>query len=112
MAKKTKMPTDLNQRGKAIVYFATSDEEPPAKDAARAAGGAKGGASRAAKLTSEQRSEIPRRAARDQPALHALQLLSTPLAPDQEGRESDDPAMAAGVARSPWSLTQMAELLD
>lgn len=64
MAKKAKLPTDVNSRAKAIVDFATSDDDMPAKDEARATGGAKGGASRAAKLTPEQRSEIARRAAR------------------------------------------------
>ena len=44
------MPTDLNQRAKAIVDLATRDEddEPlPVKDEARAAGGKKGGKARA-----------------------------------------------------------------
>jgi hypothetical protein len=60
------MPTDLNQRAKAIVDLATRDEddEPlPGKDEARAAGGRKGGAARADKLTSEERSRIASRAA-------------------------------------------------
>ncbi len=39
MAKRKKMPTDLNQRAKAIVDFATSDEPGDEKDEARAAGG-------------------------------------------------------------------------
>jgi hypothetical protein len=63
MAKRTRMPTDLNQRAKAIVDLATSDEELPEKDEARAAGGRKGGQGRAEKLTPEERSEIARKAA-------------------------------------------------
>jgi hypothetical protein len=51
MAKRKKMPTDLNQRAKAIVDFATSDEPGQQKDAARAAGGSKGGTRRADRLT-------------------------------------------------------------
>ena len=43
MAKKAKLPTDVNSRAKAIVDFATSDEDVPEKDEARAAGGSKGG---------------------------------------------------------------------
>ncbi len=69
MAKRKKMPTDLNQRAKAIVDLATRDE--PGEDGKNAAavelgrlGGAKGGKARAEKLTPEQRSEIARRAAR------------------------------------------------
>lgn len=63
MAKRKKMPTDLNQRAKAIVDFATSDEPSEEKDEARAAGGRKGGTSRAERLTSEQRSEIAKKGA-------------------------------------------------
>ena len=66
MAKRTKMPTDLNQRAKAIVDLATRDEddEPlPEKDEAKAAGGRKGGRTRADTLTADQRSEIARNAA-------------------------------------------------
>jgi hypothetical protein len=63
MAKRKRMPTDLNQRAKAIVDFATSDEPREVKDEARAADGAKGGAARAEKLTPEQRSDIARKAA-------------------------------------------------
>jgi hypothetical protein len=63
MAKRKKMPTDLNQRAKAIVDFATSEEPGKAKDEARAAGGRKGAAARAEKLTAEERSEIARKAA-------------------------------------------------
>jgi len=63
MAKKAKMPTDLNQRAKAIVDLASGEVEPEEKDEARAAGGRKGGARRAEKLTPEQRSEIAKKAA-------------------------------------------------
>jgi hypothetical protein len=70
MAKRTKMPTDLNQRAKAIVDLATSDEELPdpdeGKDPAAVAlgrkGGQKGGKARAEKLTPKERSEAARRA--------------------------------------------------
>ena len=63
MAKRKKMPTDLNQRAKAIVDFATSDERGVEKDEARSVGGAKGGQSRADKLTPERRAEIAKKAA-------------------------------------------------
>lgn len=70
MAKRTKMPTDLNARAKAIVDLATSDEDVPdpdeGKDPAAVAlgrkGGQKGGKARAAKMTAEERSEAARRA--------------------------------------------------
>ena len=41
MAKRTKMPTDLNQRAKAIVDLASGEIEPDEKDEARSAGGRK-----------------------------------------------------------------------
>jgi hypothetical protein len=66
MAKRTKMPTDLNQRAKAIVDLATRDEddEPLSdKDEARAAGGRKGGKARAERLTAEQRRDAAKKAA-------------------------------------------------
>ncbi len=63
MAKRKRMPTDLNQRAKAIVDFATSDERGVEKDEARAASGAKGGHGRAEKLTAEQRSAMAKTAA-------------------------------------------------
>ena len=53
----------IHQRAKRIVDLATSDEELPEKDEARAEGGRKGAQSRAEKLTAEQRSEIAKRAA-------------------------------------------------
>jgi hypothetical protein len=70
VAKKTKMPTDANQRGKAIVDLITGDREvvdpdvgkdPRAVEAGRI-GGKKGGNARAEKLTLEERSAIARRA--------------------------------------------------
>ncbi len=69
MAKKQKMPTDVNQRAKAILDLATSDEQPPdpdeGKDPAAVAlgrkGGLKGGKARAEKLSPEERSEIARK---------------------------------------------------
>jgi hypothetical protein len=67
MAKKAKLPTDVNSRAKAIVDFATSDEEPDERDPAAVdlggRGASKGGRARAEKLTAEQRSEIARKAA-------------------------------------------------
>jgi hypothetical protein len=71
MAKKAKLPTDVNSRAKAIVDFATSDEELPdpdeGKDPAALAlsrkGASKGGRARAEKLTAEERSAVARKAA-------------------------------------------------
>lgn len=69
MTKRTKMPTDVNQRGKAIVDLAAGLVEPEPeheKNAAAVAlgrlGGQKGGKERGAKLTPERRSEIARAA--------------------------------------------------
>lgn len=71
MAKKSKMPTDVNSRARAIVDLATSDEELPDPDAGKdpaavargRAGGVKGGKTRAERLTKTERSEIARKAA-------------------------------------------------
>jgi hypothetical protein len=72
MEKKTKRPTDLNQRAKSIVDIATGEieETKEEKDAISAAasamgrkGGLKGGRARADKLTAERRSEIAKKAA-------------------------------------------------
>lgn len=65
------MPTDLNQRAKAIVDLATGEREAvdpdegknPAAVALGRLGGRKGGQARSAKLTPERRSEIAKRAA-------------------------------------------------
>jgi hypothetical protein len=71
VAKKTRMPTDLNQRGKAIVELATGEREvedpykgknPAAVELGRL-GGKRGGIVRAEKLTAEQRSDISKKAA-------------------------------------------------
>jgi hypothetical protein len=70
MAKRTRMPTDLNQRAKAIVDLASGEIEPedpdegkdPAAVALGRKGGQKGGKARAEKLTAEQRSESARQA--------------------------------------------------
>jgi len=70
MAKQKKMPTDLNQRAKAIVDFATSDEpeadphegKDPAAVALGRKGGQKGGKARAEKMSPDERSEAARRA--------------------------------------------------
>jgi len=66
------MPTDLNQRAKAIVDLATSEEPVPDPDAGKdpaavalgRKGGQKGGKARAAHLTAAERSESARRAVR------------------------------------------------
>jgi hypothetical protein len=71
MAKRKRMPTDLNERAKAIVDLATSDEPVPdpdeGKDPAAVAlgkrGAAKGGKARAEKLTAKERTAIAKRAA-------------------------------------------------
>ena len=71
MAKKTKMPTDVNQRAKAIVDFATGTEEVPDPDEGKdpaavesgRRGGIKGGRTRAQRLSPAERSQIARRAA-------------------------------------------------
>jgi hypothetical protein len=72
MAKKTRMPTDLNQRAKAIVDLATSDEPVPDPDEGKdpaavelgRRGGLKGGKARAQKLSASERVESARNAAR------------------------------------------------
>ena len=72
MAKRTKMPTDVNSRARAIVDLATSDEELPdpdeGKDPAALSlsrkGASKGGRARAEKLSPTERSEIAKAAAR------------------------------------------------
>lgn len=70
MAKKVKLPADINKRAKSIVDIATGEcedkEQDPIKAAAAALGrkgGLKGGKARAAKLTPEQRQEIAKKAA-------------------------------------------------
>lgn len=67
MAKRSKKPADLNRLAAAIVGEAT-DETPqePESQQARAGrmGGAKGGKTRANKLSAARRSEIARTAAR------------------------------------------------
>ena len=63
---KVKRPRDPNQLAKLMVDIATGDVQEPEEtpQAARARGAGKhGGQARAAKLTSEQRSDIARRAA-------------------------------------------------
>jgi len=70
VTKRTKMPTDVNQRGKVTVDIAAGLVEIPdpnaGKDAAAVArgrkGGQKGGAARATKLTAKERSNIARKA--------------------------------------------------
>lgn len=70
MAKKVKLPTDLNKRAKSIVDLLTGDEPEtpidPIKAAAQALGrkgGLKGGIARAKSLTAKKRSEIAKKAA-------------------------------------------------
>lgn len=124
MAKRTKMPTDLNQRAKAIVDLATGEREVPNRDEGKnpaavalgRLGGKVGGKARAKKLTPEQRSEIAKKAAsarwskRHSLALHFLHYNFA--RPHQSLGKRTTPAMAAGVASYPWSLTQVAGLLD
>ena len=73
MAKQSRKPRDLNALASAVVDEATGsdvpepefvDERNPHAVALGRLGGRKGGKARAAKLTSEQRSEIARDAAR------------------------------------------------
>ena len=69
--KRIKRPHDVSQRAKLIVDIATGEVEDKAEDEGKnpaavalgRLGGKKGGKARAAKLTSEQRSEIARKAA-------------------------------------------------
>jgi hypothetical protein len=72
MAKKEKLPADLNKRAKSIVDIATGESEDRAKEkdpikAAASAlgrlGGLKGGRARAKSLTKKQRQEIAKKAA-------------------------------------------------
>jgi hypothetical protein len=71
MAKRSSKPRDLNSMAAAIVRQSTDEEDVPDPDEGKnphavalgRAGGLKGGKARAAKLTSEQRSEIARKAA-------------------------------------------------
>lgn len=71
MPKRSSKPRDVNAMAAAIVAQATSDEPVPDPDEGKnpaavalgRLGGAKGGKARAARLTSEQRSEIARKAA-------------------------------------------------
>lgn len=62
-----KEPTDINELAFSVVDDLTSDEPPkeePANNPAAVARGRKGGKGRAAKLTSAQRSEIAKKAAK------------------------------------------------
>jgi len=68
MAKKAKLPADVNQKAKKIVDLLTGDE--PAQDEIKSAaaalgrlGGLKGGKARAESLTAKKRSEIAKKAA-------------------------------------------------
>lgn len=69
MAKKVKLPADVNKKAKAIVDLLTGEAEPapdgknPAAVALGRLGGLKGGKARAKSLTAEQRSEIAKKAA-------------------------------------------------
>lgn len=71
MAKRKKMPTDVNQRAKAIVDLATRNEPEPDPDEGKdpaavesgRRGGLKGGSARATALAPEERSQIARKAA-------------------------------------------------
>jgi len=69
MAKKVKLPADVNKKAKAIVDLLTGETEPapdgknPAAVALGRLGGVKGGKARAKSLTAKQRSEIAKKAA-------------------------------------------------
>jgi hypothetical protein len=70
MAKKTKLPTDINKRAKSIVDIATGESEEkeidPIKAAAQALGrkgGLIGGKARAESLSAKKRKEIAKKAA-------------------------------------------------
>jgi len=70
VTKRTRMPSDPNQRGKSVVDIATGSQEaeeyvpkdPQAVETGRA-GGQVGGKIRAARLSPERRSELARKAA-------------------------------------------------
>lgn len=67
MAKQSKKPADLNRLAAAIVGDATDETTPEpenAKVVAGRIGGKKGGKVRAERMTSEQRSEAARKAAK------------------------------------------------
>lgn len=70
MAKKIKLPADINKKAKSIVDLATSEDSDTEQDAIKAAaaalgrkGGLKGGKARANSLTPERRAEIAKKAA-------------------------------------------------
>jgi hypothetical protein len=70
MAKKVKLPTDLNKKAFSIVELATSEDVPVTEDGKNPAavalgrlGGLKGGKARANSLTAKKRSEIAKKAA-------------------------------------------------
>ncbi len=70
MAKKTKLPTDLNKKAFSIVQLATGENNEiadngknPAAVALGRLGGLKGGKARAKSLTAEERSAIAKKAA-------------------------------------------------
>lgn len=64
MAKRKAMPTDLNQRAKAIVDLVTSDDADDVKDEKAIKNGRSGGHTRAVHLTPAERSDAARHAAR------------------------------------------------
>ena len=70
MAKKTKLPTDVNKKAFSIVQIATGEDTEITSDGKNAAavalgrlGGLKGGNARAASLTPKKRSAIAKKAA-------------------------------------------------
>lgn len=70
MAKKAKLPADINKRAKSIVDIATGEESAEQIDPIKAAaaalgrkGGLKGGNARAESLSPKKRSEIAKKAA-------------------------------------------------
>ena len=95
------MPTDLNQRAKAIVDLATSEEELPDRTKAKTL------------PRSRSAARAVRRAGRHGLRSHArgtIRVGSSRLT--KRYGKPPAPAMAAGLARAPWSVFQIAELID
>lgn len=63
MTKNPKRPADVNKRAKSVVDLATGDASEAKPRAGQSAGGQKGAAARASKLSPEEREEIARVAA-------------------------------------------------
>ena len=120
MAKKTKMPTDVNQRAKAIVDFATGTEDVPDPDESLVSTSyverqnltMRMGMRRFTRLTNGFSKKVENHA-------HAVSLHFAHYnlcRPHQtlsgRGRGKVTPAMAAGIETHPWSISQLCELLE